>query len=400
MEKIINNETQKIELHFSREEYAALDTAMKSEIKSNFLWSKAAGAWVSRCKLPNTWRAEKVAEKLGAIDGGKVGEKLRFAEQMERKADRAEARAERMEKHAENAMSRCNQMQKPINDMHGDISFFTQPNINSAGGRAFTNRRNKMFAAYERGFDEYRKSEYYKERAATARETAQGTKPTDKAFCDRRIKDCEKNVRAQQKNVEDYEKKLADIESGKGYHRYDGTPITAEQVNTWIENSLDRIESELDRMSYYQNCLEELGGVMFSKENIKAGYIILADRWGKCKVESTGLKNITIRILQTSGLLTIAYAEIKEIVSTDIEIEQHPFKIGDTYNVHRWNNETCKYEPITYEIVKTTADKVTIKAGNERAILRKPRKGIYASKDYWLLGITDGQDGTVYKKSE
>lgn len=44
--------------------------------------------------------------------------------------------------------------------MHGDIAFFTQPNINSSAGRAFANKR--MFAAYERGFEEFKKSEYYR----------------------------------------------------------------------------------------------------------------------------------------------------------------------------------------------------------------------------------------------
>ena len=63
--------------------------------------------------------------------------------------------------------------------MRGDVAFFTQPNINSSAGRAFSNRRNKMFAAWEKGFDEFKKSEYYAERAEAARHTAAGTKPTD-----------------------------------------------------------------------------------------------------------------------------------------------------------------------------------------------------------------------------
>ena len=144
---IFNRETQKLELHFSRESYMALSEELKKEIKSNFLFSRKADAWVSRAKFPNLSWAEAVAKKLGLTDGGKVGEALTFGEQMERKAERAEARAERYELNAGRAAQRGEELQKPINDMHGDTAFFTQPNINSSAGRAFANSREKMFAA-------------------------------------------------------------------------------------------------------------------------------------------------------------------------------------------------------------------------------------------------------------
>ena len=65
---LLNKETQKIELHFDKSEYMALSDAQKKEIKSNFLWSKMAGAWVSR-SINNHYWALKVAEKLGLEDG-------------------------------------------------------------------------------------------------------------------------------------------------------------------------------------------------------------------------------------------------------------------------------------------------------------------------------------------
>lgn len=123
---IMNKETQKLELHFDKDDFMALPDALKSEIKSNFLFSRKSGAWVSRAKFPDLYRAEAVAKKLGLDNGGKCGETLTFAEQMERKAEKAEA------------------LQKSINDMQGDVAFFTQPNINSSAGRAFSNRRNTV----------------------------------------------------------------------------------------------------------------------------------------------------------------------------------------------------------------------------------------------------------------
>lgn len=267
-------ETRKIELHFEKADYMALSDGLKEEIKSNFLFSRKFGVWISRAKFPNLWRAEAVAKKLGLENGGRVGETLTFAEQMERKAERAEARAERYDNKSEKAQDRAEALQKPINDMHGDISFFTQPNINSSAGRAFTNRRNRMFSAWEKGFDEFRKSEYYAERAATARQTAEDTRPTDKRFIDRRIKDAEKTIKAQRKNIEDYRKYLERIENGEEIKRYNGDILTAEMVQEWIEDAELIIENAISKSIYYHECMEEAGGVAFSKDNIKTGYIV------------------------------------------------------------------------------------------------------------------------------
>lgn len=94
-----------------------------------------------------------------------------------------------------------------------------------------------MFSAWEKGFDEFRKSEYYAERAAIARQTAEDTKPTDKGFIDRRIKDAEKTIKAQRKNIEYYRKYLERIENGEEIKQYNGDILTADMVQEWIENA-------------------------------------------------------------------------------------------------------------------------------------------------------------------
>lgn len=321
-EYIINKETGKLELHFDKADYLALPEDQKKEIKSNFLFSRRANAWVSRAKFPNLYRAELVAKKLNLMNGGKVGETLSFAEQMERKAERAEARAERYDARSSNAATRGEALQKPINDMHGDIAFFTQPNINSSAGRAFTNRRNRMFNAFEKGFEEFRKSEYYAERAAIARQTALDTKPDDKGFCDRRIKDAEKTYRAQKKNIESYNEYLEKIDSGKEIKRINGDLLTRQDVENWIENAEEIMEQAISKITYYKECLEDLGGVQFSKDNIKIGYVIELKKWGKCRVIGTGKINVRYQIME-GGVAgyggTASYAEIVKIVSTDIE---------------------------------------------------------------------------------
>lgn len=400
-EFIMNKETGKIELYFDKQDYLNLSDEQKREINSNFLFSRKKNAWVSRAKFPNLYRAETVAQKLGLSNGGNIGETLSFREQMERKAERAEARAERYDMRSTKAIETGKALQKPIDDMHGDIAFFTQPNINSSAGRAFTNHRNRMFAAWEKGFEEFKKSEYYAERAEVARTTASMTKPTDKGFIDRRIKDAEKTIRVQKKNLESYHKTLEKIQAGEIVTHYNGSILTEEEVNSWITTAEEIIEQAISKSIYYHECLEEVGGIEFSKENIKVGYVVELARWGKCRVVGTGKVNITYQILAggAAGLGgKAAYAEIKRIVSTDIEeAPSHPFKVGESFTVKEWNG--TKYADKTYTVTKVAPERVTLKSGTCRVISRKPRRFLSGNEEYsWALGITDGLNGTVYKK--
>lgn len=308
---IINRETEKLELHFDKSEYQALSDAEKSTIKSNFLFSKYGGCWVSRAKIPNLWRAEQVAKQLGAENQGKTGETLSFEEKMERKAARAEERAERMDARADAAEQRGEALQKPINDMHGDIAFFTQPNINTSSGRAFTRQREKMFAAFDRGMDEFKKSEYYAERAETARRTANSAKNPDKGFCERRIREAQANVRAQNRNLAHYQEYLEKMDAGETVKRYDGTEITRAEVLEWVESAEERIEAEISKACYYQSCIDAQGGVPYSRENVKKGDFVKVRYDEKCVVLSTGPKNITYQTPH-GFCLKASYAEIIE----------------------------------------------------------------------------------------
>ena len=393
----INRETQKLELIFDKAEYMALPDEKKREIKSNFLFSRTVGGWVSRAKWPNTYYAEKTAQSIGAENRGKTGEALSFAEQMERKAERAEARAERMEARADRAEEAGKSLQKPIEDMHGDIAFSTQPIINTSAGRAFGRRRERMFAAWERGFEEFKKSDYYREAAQTARETAAGTKPTDKGFCERRMNDAQKTIKAQQRNLERYKKKLDRISAGETLKTWDGSENTAETVSGWIETAEELIEAAISKYAYYAECLENLGGIQYNRENIKPGYIVKMKRWNSIvTVTNCGSKNF--RYKHNDGPLAgmggmESYAEILEIISTDGADQPapvHPFKIGEKKEIPTWNNTACRYENHEYEIVKRTDKTVTIRDNvtgatvNRKPQLRESRAGIT-----WAVFVND-----------
>jgi hypothetical protein len=158
---LLNKETQKIEMHFEKSEYQALTEEQKKEIKSTFLWSNYAKAWVSR-SIHYHYRAEEIAKKLGLENAGSVGERLSYAEELERKAEKAEARAERYEQYSENAEKRAERLQADFNEYRKDWSWLTQPIIaGHSGSQAFKRHKDKVIARYERGFEEYHKSEYY-----------------------------------------------------------------------------------------------------------------------------------------------------------------------------------------------------------------------------------------------
>ena len=75
MEKkyILNRETGKIELHFEKSEYQEMPEDKKRILRSNYLFSRKAKAWVSRAKYPNLYSAKHAAEQLGFTECEMIG---------------------------------------------------------------------------------------------------------------------------------------------------------------------------------------------------------------------------------------------------------------------------------------------------------------------------------------
>lgn len=396
---IFNLETTKIELHFEKSEYDALSADQKAMLKSNYLWSRTGNCWVSRAKEPHLYRAIDAAKKLGFTEEVRQGERLSYGEQLDRQAERAENRADRYEQYAANADARAEQLQKTLNNLRGDVAFFTQPNINSSAGRSFTNYRNRLFDRYEKGFDEYRKSAYFMDKADVARETASRDKFKDKGYLDRRIKECQKTIRTRQKNIVYYEEILYALENGEEKKKFGGEPITIDEVTSWIEHELELIEVAMDKEGYLLNCLDELGGIQFNKDNIEIGYIVTIAQWGKVKVVGKGTKNITFEILTggaAGGELKASYAEIIEIVAAEkVQAVKHPFKVGETFQATIYVSDSHSFKNVTYEITKTSDKTIWLKAvnTNEKPIIRKP----VFKYGKWRFSIDDTFRNTFYK---
>lgn len=414
---IHNMETGKIELHFEKAEYQAMPEAQKKQLKSNFLFSGTSKAWVSRCKEPNLYHAIQTAKALGFTEEERAGERLSFAEQQERKAERAEARAERFEGYADNAERRAEGLQAEFNRNRKDWSWLTQPIMSGhSGSQRFGRQREKIMARYDKGFEEYRKSEYFRDRATTARSTAEQKKLTDRFYLNNRIKECEKNIKALTGNTVHYEQLLDNIENGIKNDSvnsfYDDK--TPEQIERWLTDTLERMEAEIDKQAYFQNALDEIGGIAFSRENIKPGYIVKI-RHSECQVIKANPKTVEIRILAGGAagmVLTYDYSEIQTIVKAEEvkpkqEAEPHPYKKGEilvarrpadesiyrAYQVIARTEKTIQIQQIRVENGKPVAGVFVEGSKPER---KKPTVRVYTNQ--WA--VYDSNEWQLYKYSE
>lgn len=307
----------------------------------------------------------QIAEKLGLENEGKKGERLSYAEELERKAERAEARADRFEAYSDNAEKRGAQMQAEFNSYHGDIAFFTQPNINSSAGRAFTNRRQRILDRYEKGFDEYRKSEYFLERATTARSTADMAQLKNPVYLHNRIKEQNKRIRQLQKSVATIEDNIYRLEQGEEVKAWNGSLLTLEGQESRLGEALDNMEYEIDKLAFFENALDEIGGNRFSRDNVKPGYIANIKRSGRrCEILSAGPVNVTYKILDGGAagmVLTAPYAAIIEIVQAVEKTArvENPFSVGDILCKHYgMSTDNAVYK--AYEVIKVTETGVKI----------------------------------------
>lgn len=376
----INNlETGKIELHFTKEEYKALTDEQKKSLKGAYLFSRYAQAWVSRAKN-NHYRALQVANQLGFTEEKSQGERLTYEEELNKKVEKAERRSERYDQYADNAQNRAKNMQSELNSHHGDIAFFTQPNINSSGGRSFTNYRNKIFNRYNKGFEEYRKSDYFREKAEISQKTANKEQLKDRSYLSNRIKECKSIIK-----------------------KYESYIVAAEgkSNNKAIEKYLSEIEYQGDKMAFMENCLDKLGSI-YTKDNLKVGYLVkIRGIWEKIlKLNRTTIETQPLEENIKMFILKYSYAEIQEIkIPTDYKESsktlENPY-IKDDILVHYSVEGSRVIE--AYQVIKTTPKGIQIQKINiehnkpikNDFTLDKPmRKKIAKSKYSDFVGVSN-----------
>ena len=383
MKKFIENlETGKIELHFDKADYLALTEDLKSELKRFFTWSRYAGAWVSKSKNSH-WHVIQLAKKLGFEEGEKQGERLTFAEELERKQERAERRADRYEEYAANAEKRAQGLTREREQHRGDISFWTQPNINSSRGRAFTRYRERVISRYMSGLEEYRKSEYFKGQAERLRGVADSKQLKSPVYLNNRIEEAQAEIRKLERLLKSAEEK---------------------QDETWAESLLEKMEYQIDKLAYFKNCmeetaraLEESGRKLYTKEDLKPGYLYKGRHWW---AKITRVNQKTVSGLYIEGPLTnlsadCVFAEIRAVKipedwGKEAQEIKNPFNTGDILTKHRPADDSI-YQ--AYQVIKTTAKTVTLRR-IEITKEGQPVKDSFISDKMERRNVTQNRSGT------
>jgi hypothetical protein len=288
---IKNLETGKIELHFDKETYQALSFEQKKEIKSNFLWSNFIGAWVSRSSK-NTYWPEQIANKLGLTNNGEEGQRLTFEQQLEIKTEKAESRAERFETRSEKLSKESNQAFTNAREMTKCIPMGQPILVGHHSEKGHRRLLEKSDNKMRKGFELQNKSEYYEDRARAANITANQSQLKSPVYLNNRIKELNAEIRRLNRILNegvkpegDYLKRLNDLKS----------------------------QAE-DKLSFFQKALETLGGVKYTKENLKdAKNVKYRGTWYPIK----RLNPLTVTIgdwfRPGAGTWKIPYAAIQEI---------------------------------------------------------------------------------------
>lgn len=313
-----NLKTSRIELHFTKEEYDGLSKVLKEAIKKSFFWSGSAKTWVSRSTTDH-YRAIQTAKMLGFVEEVRQGERLTHADRLQLRASKAEARAARYDVYSEKALKRGIELQSPLMALQGDIAFFTQPIYqNHSGSQSFEKRRERILNKYREGFEEYRKSEYFKKQSESLRAAASMSELNNKAYVSRRIQECSSNLRK-------FERKLSEAEKKNNQE--------------WEDRLIDFIDVETDKLAFYNNILEELGGIQFNNEKVKVGYQVkIRDRWYTVlKVNKLTVSVKPIEENLKSFELKYPYSEVQELKEKEISPSaskatvQNIFLVGDIF---------------------------------------------------------------------
>jgi hypothetical protein len=272
--------------------------------------------------------------------------------------------------------------------------------VGHAGSRAFANYRERLYKRYERGFEEYHKSEYYQGRAATARATADNAKLKDKVYLHNRIKEQNSILKKYQERIVAYENNLYKLQQGEELKSWDGSPLTIEGQEKRIEELLEKYDYEYNKLEFFEKCLDDLGGIQFSRDNIKVGFIVSIRNSGRrCEVLSAGSVNVTYKVLDGGAagmVLTDPYAAIVEIIQAKEKTEKvkNPFTVGDIL-VKYYGMESRNGVYKAYQVVKVTETGVKLQEiavenrvpVNGRFIGKPMQKKVTKSKYSDFVGI-------------
>lgn len=264
------NDERKIELDLGKDLYKSLPDDLKKDIKGYFLFSRPRQAWVSK-GTASSWGVRRILEKLNPVFTGK-DDRISFADKMVRKDERAENRTVRLEKKSESAQKRAESLQSEFNRLRKDWSWLTQPIIRGhAGSERFGRQKARVVGDYERGFEEYRKSEQYQRRIESISDQKEELK--DVRFLSRRIKDAKAVIAKYEKTIPQALERLEQKDEG----------AQKDEFKERISNAMERLQEAYEKEAFYSALLEQVGGGQYFTKESFAGVTYFRERniWHK-----------------------------------------------------------------------------------------------------------------------
>jgi len=238
-----NLETGKLNIHTTKKFYDALPFEQRRIFTKYCLWSKKQDCWISKGKAENCYSLKTRLNEMGFVMTEAIGEKISFEEQVKRQQEKAEYRVENSEIRAEKAENRSNTLSERASDMLSVIPPGQPILIGHHSEKRDRNYREKISTTFRRAREESNKADYYREKAATAKYTAEGKKFTNPKYLMNRIKEGEKNLRYLNRYLE-----------GRYSVNSPGVPISEERRKHYNE----RIAEEKEKLEFYNKKMKEI----------------------------------------------------------------------------------------------------------------------------------------------
>jgi len=236
-----NEESGKLNIFLGKDFYQNLPDTGKAVFRSHCLWSRTMDCWISKAKEGNCWYLKSKLVEMGIENRGSTGERLPFEQQISRQQEKAAGKVERSEKRAENAEKRSDELFRQAKDMASIIPFGQPILVGHHSEKRDRNYRESIHNKFGKSFKEQEKAEYYKGKAETAKETAEGKKFSNPSYLTNRIKDAQKHLRILERRLQ-----------GK---LYPGSPVKeiSEQERSFYNK---RIGDEQEKLDYYIKCMK------------------------------------------------------------------------------------------------------------------------------------------------
>lgn len=245
---IVNSE-RKLEVYFNYDKYKNLPEAEKKFIKSNFLWSRGKGAWISKASHPSQvqYLSNRLINELKLHSKGRE-KRMTFQEELDKKRSKSEYKAKVYDRRAKSAEARGDALQKEYLKLATDWSWLTQPILRGhKGSEAFGKQRQRIIDRYSKGFEEFDKAKYYQTAKKLAEDSLEHPELKNIDYIRKQIKDIEKTIKTYTGYLEVTQLKLKNT-----------TRLDFEDVEDRMHRYMEELEYNYEKLSYYKLAEESL----------------------------------------------------------------------------------------------------------------------------------------------